>query len=121
MGSQGGEREDCLSISTKGREHSKFKSNLKFYSLNGSRYIQLVNLEYVCDKIRPYDFVLLKSDPKNYWTCPRFEPRAGEEMLPLYTILKNSVTFEIITWELCLLNVLFGYEYSVKKLMVQYL
>lgn len=70
---------------------------MKFYSLNGSRYILLVNLEYVYDKIRPYDFMLLKSDPKSYWACPRFEPRAGEEMLPLYTIFKNSVTFGIIS------------------------
>lgn len=115
MGSQGGEKEDCLSIYTKGRERSKFKSNLKFYSLSGSRYTQLINLEYVCDKIRPYNFVLLKSDLQNYWAWPRFEPRAGQEMLPLYTTVKNSVTFEIITWELCLLNVLFGYEYSVKN------
>lgn len=36
-------------------------------------------------------------------------------MFPLYTIFTNSVTFEIITWELCLLNILFGYEYPVKK------
>lgn len=109
MESQGEEREDCFSISTKGKENPKFKSNLKFYSLHWSRYIQLVNLEYVCDKTRPYDFVLLKSDLKSYWACPRFEPRAGEEMLPLYTILKNSVTFGIIICKLYLLNVLFGY------------